>query len=242
MKLYKAFVWDKRNKKYVTIESREDNKSTFIDSLRKNGYRVNPIKVKEADVFDYIMKHTNCNSWDWKEIKKVPTELTKQETKYMENDVQTVNALIEDSVNFNYEVIEFDEIESKRLKLQQRAGFHVHYNCFNVNHYTVNGKKSCGYIFDGKAGDYEKKQARIISFNRRVSFTDIRNIQYGFTLIIDAFYLGVSIHITPERKGETHIAVINADGTQACEHVFKNVIECKKWCYHLGSVRCDNGI
>ena len=72
MKKYSAIVKD--GKRIVIIENQEyPTKSDFIEDLRCNGYRVNPRKVKTSDVFDYIMNHTNCNSWDW-EIKSVPVE------------------------------------------------------------------------------------------------------------------------------------------------------------------------
>jgi hypothetical protein len=73
MKTYKASVYDKDTKRYVIIESEYNRKSDFISDLRLNGYRVNPTHVKEKDVFDYITENTNCNWWDWKEIKTLPT-------------------------------------------------------------------------------------------------------------------------------------------------------------------------
>lgn len=74
MKVYKAIVTDKMNGKKVIIESEHNTKSEFIHDLRKNGYAVNPIKVKTKEVFEYIMSETNCYEWDWKEIKAVPVE------------------------------------------------------------------------------------------------------------------------------------------------------------------------
>lgn len=72
MKTYKAFVKDKINGKMVTIEGEYNNKKEFVADLRKNGYAVNQDKVKEKEVFDYIIKYTNMHPWDWK-INKVPT-------------------------------------------------------------------------------------------------------------------------------------------------------------------------
>ena len=66
MTLYKALVKD-TNKQLVIIESEYKSKKDFIADLRKNGYKVNPIKIKKAEIFDFIMDHTNCNDWDWKE-------------------------------------------------------------------------------------------------------------------------------------------------------------------------------
>ena len=65
-KLYKALVKDE-NSQLKIIESYYSNKKDFIRDLRNNGYKVNPIKVKKAEVFDFIMANTNCNEWDWKE-------------------------------------------------------------------------------------------------------------------------------------------------------------------------------
>lgn len=67
---YSAVVRD--GNRTVFIRDEEYNtKAEFIHDLRRNGYTVNPKKVKPADVFDYIMEHTNCYPWDW-EIKSVP--------------------------------------------------------------------------------------------------------------------------------------------------------------------------
>lgn len=72
MKKYSAVVKD--GNRTVFIKDQEYNtKAEFISDLRHNGYRVNPRKVKSADVFDYIVNHTNCNPWDW-DIKAVPAE------------------------------------------------------------------------------------------------------------------------------------------------------------------------
>ena len=70
MKKYSAIVKDEG--RTVFIKNQEyANKAAFIYDLRKNGYKVNPRKVKPADVFEYILNHTNCAPWDW-DIKAVP--------------------------------------------------------------------------------------------------------------------------------------------------------------------------
>lgn len=74
MAIYKAFVTDKTDGRKVIIESEYNTKAEFIHDLRANGYAVNPIKVKLKEVFEYIMKYTDCAPWDWKEIKTVPAE------------------------------------------------------------------------------------------------------------------------------------------------------------------------
>lgn len=64
----------KTPKDFYRIENQDyPTKADFIHDLRHNGYRVNPKKVKPAEVFDYIMNHTNCNPWDW-DIKAIPAE------------------------------------------------------------------------------------------------------------------------------------------------------------------------
>lgn len=74
MKAYKAIVTDKDTKKTLIVNCGEHiNKADCIDNLRHNGYKVNPKKVKPADVFDYILDHTNMNPWDW-DLKKVPSD------------------------------------------------------------------------------------------------------------------------------------------------------------------------
>lgn len=64
MKMYSAIVKD-GNRVVVIRNQAYRTKAQFINDLRCNGYKVNPKKVKLADVFDYIMEHTNCNPWDW---------------------------------------------------------------------------------------------------------------------------------------------------------------------------------
>lgn len=72
MKKYSALVKD--GKRVVFIRNQEyDRKSDFIHDLRRNGYKVNPRKVKQADVFEYILNHTNCYPWDW-DINTVPEQ------------------------------------------------------------------------------------------------------------------------------------------------------------------------
>lgn len=71
---YKALVKDTYTGKYTVVSGEAYTKSDFINDLRKNGYKVNDRKAKRADVFDYIVNHTNMNYWDW-EIKSVPEEV-----------------------------------------------------------------------------------------------------------------------------------------------------------------------
>ncbi len=70
MRKYSAIVKD--GKRTVFIRNEEYNtKAEFIYDLRKNGYSVNPRKVKRAEVFDYICEKTNMAPEDWG-IRKVP--------------------------------------------------------------------------------------------------------------------------------------------------------------------------
>ena len=70
MKLYSALVKDGnrlveiKNEKYAT-------KADFIHDLRANGYKVNPKKVKESRLYDYIIAETNLYPWDW-DLKSIP--------------------------------------------------------------------------------------------------------------------------------------------------------------------------
>lgn len=72
MKKYSAAVKD--GVRTVFIRNQEyQRKADFIHDLRANGYKVNPQKVKQADVFEYILNHTNCAPWDW-DLKEIPQE------------------------------------------------------------------------------------------------------------------------------------------------------------------------
>ena len=70
MKLYSAFVKD--GKRLIAIKNQEYNtKADFIQDLRSNGYNVNPKKVKESTLFEYIIDNTNCDSCDW-DLRSIP--------------------------------------------------------------------------------------------------------------------------------------------------------------------------
>ena len=74
-KLFSAVVKDKQTKETILITNKEyETKSQFIKDLKNNGYAVNPYKVKESEVFDYIINYTNCELVEWKYINKVPEE------------------------------------------------------------------------------------------------------------------------------------------------------------------------
>lgn len=70
MKLYSALVKD--GNRVVVIKNQDyRTKAEFIHDLRHNGYAVNPRKVKPADVFDYIVEHTNMAPEDW-DLRDIP--------------------------------------------------------------------------------------------------------------------------------------------------------------------------
>lgn len=68
MKRYKALV--KYEGKATIIEEEYRTKKEFIEDLKRNGYKVNPLKVKEIELFDYIVNNTDCSEDAWK-IKKI---------------------------------------------------------------------------------------------------------------------------------------------------------------------------
>lgn len=64
-KNFKTIAKDKKTKEYKVIESTARNKKDFICDLRANGYIVTEYKVKEKEVYDWIIENTNANKWDW---------------------------------------------------------------------------------------------------------------------------------------------------------------------------------
>lgn len=74
MALYKAFVKNKQTKEKLFIESEYPTKTAFIKDLKSNGYSVNPIKVKEAKVYNWILENTNCTNEDLKFINRIPKD------------------------------------------------------------------------------------------------------------------------------------------------------------------------
>ena len=72
MKMYSALVKD--GERLVQIKEQEYNsKVDFIHDLRSNGYKVNPKKVKESSLYNYIINNTNCYSCDW-DLKTIPCD------------------------------------------------------------------------------------------------------------------------------------------------------------------------
>lgn len=75
MKKYSAVVRDGNRRVFITNQE-YNTKADFIHDLRRNGYKVNPAKVKTARVFDYIINNTNCNPWDWELTEKEVDDIT----------------------------------------------------------------------------------------------------------------------------------------------------------------------
>lgn len=75
MKLYSAVVKDGSRTVFITNQEYQ-TKADFIHDLRRNGYKVNPLKVKTSRTFDYIINHTDCNPWDWKLTDKEVDDIT----------------------------------------------------------------------------------------------------------------------------------------------------------------------
>lgn len=75
MKKYSAVVRDGSRRVFITNQEYK-TKADFIHDLRRNGYKVNPTKVKTARVFDYIINNTNCNPWDWELTEKEVDDIT----------------------------------------------------------------------------------------------------------------------------------------------------------------------
>lgn len=110
MKQYSAVVKDKQTKQTILIQNKEySTKAKFISDLKSNGYAVDPNKVKESEVFEYIMKNTNCEPQEWKYINRIPNEneliTDMMETGYKKDKVRSdkrFNKLMEDR-NKNHE-------------------------------------------------------------------------------------------------------------------------------------------
>lgn len=65
MTMYKATVRNKQTDNYEVISGEYSSKKAFIEDLRRNGYAVNDKKVKKADVYDAIIKYTDCDDDAW---------------------------------------------------------------------------------------------------------------------------------------------------------------------------------
>jgi hypothetical protein len=63
---YKAFVTDKENGKRLTIARDYPTKREFVFDLRRNGYAVDPSRVKTEKEFDRIINTTDAQEWHWK--------------------------------------------------------------------------------------------------------------------------------------------------------------------------------
>ena len=75
MKKFKTMAFDKKFKVWDIIEMEYTTKADFIKNLRSNGYRVNPVRVTEVEIYNYIMDNTNATDKDFKTIKKLPKNI-----------------------------------------------------------------------------------------------------------------------------------------------------------------------
>jgi hypothetical protein len=66
MKTFKAVATSYEGERKI-IQADAKNKTEFIKEARKNGFKINPFKVKDSELFNFIMDETNCNEWDWAE-------------------------------------------------------------------------------------------------------------------------------------------------------------------------------
>lgn len=72
MKMYSALVKD--GERLIEIKNQEYcRKADFIYDLRRNGYKVNPKKVKESALYNYIISNTNLHPCDW-DLKSIPCD------------------------------------------------------------------------------------------------------------------------------------------------------------------------
>ena len=71
---YKAIVRDRETKKLRVLSLTACSLKHALHEIRANGFSVNNYKCKPAEVFDYIMEHTNASPWDWEKIKSVPKD------------------------------------------------------------------------------------------------------------------------------------------------------------------------
>jgi len=70
--LFKTCVKYKPTGSYSIIESDYKTKAQFIQDLRSNGYAVNPLKVKEVNLYNWIIENTDCEEHVWKYLNKIP--------------------------------------------------------------------------------------------------------------------------------------------------------------------------
>jgi hypothetical protein len=71
MKLYSATVKDKKTKEIVFLKRKEYNSLTeFRQEISANGYSIFRNHIAESDRYDWIIDHTNAESWHW--TKKSP--------------------------------------------------------------------------------------------------------------------------------------------------------------------------
>ena len=71
MKTYKGMAIDKETNEPIILEMEYKTKKDFISDVRSNGYSINELRVKESNVYNYIMDNTNATDDDFRNIKNV---------------------------------------------------------------------------------------------------------------------------------------------------------------------------
>lgn len=66
MENYKGLVKDKETKQYTVVSGEYTSKKAFIEDARRNGFSVNPSRVKKAGVYDAIIKYTDGSELAWR--------------------------------------------------------------------------------------------------------------------------------------------------------------------------------
>jgi hypothetical protein len=110
---FKAWVKDKTNKQYTTIESDYNTKTEFIKDLRANGYAVNPYKVKISAIYDYIINETNCTPYEWKYINEIPNNIKKLENKI--NNSKETTITVKEENQTQSQNIDFKDIRVTKI-------------------------------------------------------------------------------------------------------------------------------
>lgn len=158
MKFFSAVVKDKHTGKTVFVERTEyTTKQAFIVDLKHNGYTVNPYKVKPSDVFEYILNHTNCTPWDWKNITEVGQpryeewlrqQQAQAEQQATEQVVSGINQHAQKMVNEHNEAC-LDELEKIQLNPITANEFNNLLKNFGIRHYShANQEQMFYWIYD----------------------------------------------------------------------------------------------
>ena len=89
---WKASVVDKQSGKRVHLTYNYPSKKDFIHDLEGNGYTHNPIKIKPAEVFDYILDNTEAYPEDWKKY-NTPKDCIEDILPYLKERIELIKEL-----------------------------------------------------------------------------------------------------------------------------------------------------